>query len=207
MIGKRLIVLLLSALLALSSTPVRFHHVRAVYDGDTILLDTGEKVRYLGMDAPEMNHGTGEPPEFMAPEAHEMNQALVRGKRVRLELDEEVEDRYERRLAYVYLESGEMVNALLVRKGLAFVLFKRPNVKHFSHLLQQQRRAMQEKCGLWSREVSHPEKFYTGNTGSYIFHRPQCVREREISRGHRTRFESRRSAFWEGFHPCRVCKP
>lgn len=90
---------------------------KAVYDGDTILLKNGMKVRYLGIDAPEMGYETEDPPERMAPEARDLNRLLVGNRRVRLEFDEIREDRYGRALAYVFLEGGEMVNALLVRKG------------------------------------------------------------------------------------------
>src|SRR3989339_1288678 len=127
---KNLFLLFMAAFLGLSFTPSSFH-VRTVFDGDTIQLQSGEKVRYLGIDTPEM----GETVEFMAQEALQMNRRMVAGKRVRLEFDGEREDRYGRKLAYVFLENGEMINALLLRNGLAHVLVTGPGLNRFPVLL------------------------------------------------------------------------
>lgn len=204
---KDFFAVLLVACLGLCFTPSPYTRVKTVYDGDTVLLETGEKVRYLGIDAPEMGYGSGREPEFAAIEAREMNRRLVEGKRVRLEPDGEPEDRYGRKLAYVYLEDGTMANAEMVKRGLAFVFFRGPDAKHFSPLLHHQRSAMEKKVGIWSREVSSPERHYVGNAKSFTFHRPGCARAKEISRHRRVLFDSRRSAFREGFHPCRQCMP
>jgi micrococcal nuclease len=201
--GIRLLLVLLLALTGLSFSPLPTHSVKTVFDGDTILLKNGDKIRYLGIDCPEM----GEKPEFMAIEARDLNRSLVLGKRVRLEFEKVREDRYGRKLCYVFLEGGEMVNAVLLRKGLAWMLAVGPDIRYFGRFLEYQRLAMQERIGVWSREVPQPEQSYSGNTGSFVFHRPQCERGREISRHNRRSFPDRRSAFWEGYHPCRICKP
>lgn len=199
---KNLFLLFLAAFLGLSFTPSSFH-VRTVFDGDTIQLQSGEKVRYLGIDTPEM----GEAVQFMAQEALEMNRRMVAGKRVRLEFDREREDRYGRKLAYVFLENGEMINTLLLRNGLAHVLVTGPGLNRFSVLLENQRLAMNEGIGIWSREALDPQAVVLGNTRSFIFHKPDCDRGKEISQRNRKVFQNRRSAFWEGFHPCRICRP
>ena len=203
----RLLTLLMIAIIGLSFTHPPYERTKAVYDGDTILLENGMKVRYLGIDAPEMGYDTGGPPEFMAPEARALNLLLVGNKRVRLEFDEVREDRYGRVLAYVFLEHGEMVNASLVRKGLAYVSARRPNVKYFSYLLQQQRLAMQEGIGLWSKVVTRMESYYVSSALSSTFHRPKCIKARDIPRHRRVRYDVREDALWEGLSPCRECKP
>jgi micrococcal nuclease len=201
------LVALLTALAGLSFTSSPFERATTVYDGDTILLKNRSKVRYLGIDAPEMGHDTGRRPEFMALEARDLNLSLVGNKRVRLEFDEVREDRYGRLLAYVFLENGEMVNALLVRKGLAYVSARRPNLKYFAHLLEQQRLAMQERIGLWSREVKRKESHYFSSPRSSTFHRPNCSKGKDIAPQRRVRYQTRTDALWEGLSPCRECKP
>jgi micrococcal nuclease len=200
---KRLPLVFLVAFVALSFTPLPTHVVKSVFDGDTILLKNGYKIRYLGVDSPEM----GEKPEHMAVEALELNRTLVSGKRVRLEFDRVQEDRYGRKLCYVFLDGGEMVNAVLVRRGLAHVLASGTDIKYFQRLLDAQRLAMQERIGIWSREAAENEKLYAGNTGSLVFHRPRCDRGKEIARQNRRTFPTRLAAFWEGYHPCRICRP
>lgn len=122
-----------------------------VVDGDTIWVDFGsrtEKVRYIGMDTPELHHPTrGEEPGGR--EAAHVNRRLVDGKDVQLELDVRQRDRYGRLLAYVYV--GEiMVNAELVRLGYAQVMTVPPNVKHASLFLALQREAREAGRGLWA---------------------------------------------------------
>jgi len=200
---KRLAGVLLIALLTLSAAKP---YVKQVYDGDTLALSTGEHVRYVGVDAPEIDHQGGKS-EFMAHEAREQNAKLVQGKPVRLEFDQERNDRHGRLLAYVFLENGDMVNEILVRKGFARVLPKPPNLKYFSLLLDSQRRAMAERVGIWKREPDQPEPYYIGNSDSYRLHRPSCPFGKTISSRHRVRFETDYKAYWEGYSPCRQCKP
>jgi len=149
----RLLPLLLLSLLLTSTAqgePVEGTVVRVV-DGDTIHVKVGdyvEKVRYIGMNTPEIHHPTkGEQPGGR--EAAEMNRRLV-GKRVRLELDVRSRDRYGRLLAYVWV--GElMVNAELVRLGYAQVMTVPPNVRHQELFVKLQREAREAGRGLWRR--------------------------------------------------------
>jgi len=117
--------------------------VKWVIDGDTIVLESGEKVRYLGIDTPEMTSN-----QVWAKEAWEYNRKLVGGKRVYLEYDQIKRDRYNRLLAFVWV-GKEMVNKKLVRKGLAYVYYIFPNEKHANQLVRAQDEAMRDKVGLW----------------------------------------------------------
>lgn len=121
-----------------------------VVDGDTIhvqLLDRLEKVRYIGVNTPELRH----PQRGVEPgshEAHAVNRRLVEGKRVRLELDVQPRDRHGRLLAYVWT-GDTMVNAELLRLGYAQVMTVPPNVRHQSLFLKLQRAARDSHRGLW----------------------------------------------------------
>ena len=203
---KRFVFLVLIAILSLAPIPSSWHRVKYVFDGDTILLQNREKVRYLGIDAPEIDH-EGEKSEFMALDARKFNMNSVAGSPIRLEFDGKKRDRYGRLLAYVFLETGDMVNALLVRRGLAHVMFKKGNIRYEDHLLRCQRQAMKEKLGIWSRPCKGNEKFYLGNRNSYRFHRPGCRFAARISSRNLVRFRSRIDAYWQGYSPCRECRP
>ena len=203
---KNLAVAIIIAFLSLSFAHSSYHTVKQVIDGDTVVLETNEHVRYLGIDAPELGRD-GEPNEFMAAESRLFNQGLVGKKRVRLEFDQEEKDRHGRLLAYVFLENGEMVNVLLVKRGFARVLAVKPNLKYFQFLLDSQRAAMTEKVGLWSKISEKPEPYYVGRHKSYRFHRPSCPFGKEIPPADMVRFSDSRQAYWEGFSPCRRCKP
>ena len=106
-------------------------------DGDTIHVQLGgrvEKVRYIGVNAPEIPHphhrAHGGPrrtngyfPHTTAAgeAARQINLELVGGKSVRLEFDHRRRDEYRRLLAYVWV-GDVMINAELVRRGYAEVM-------------------------------------------------------------------------------------
>jgi len=117
-----------------------------VIDGDTIVIEGDEHVRYIGMDTPEMR-----PIEAFGEAATEANRELVEGKSVRLVLDVERRDRYGRLLAYVYA-GDTFVNAELVRRGLAQIATYPPNVRHERQFLRLQREAREAGRGLWSMD-------------------------------------------------------
>jgi micrococcal nuclease len=103
--------------------------------------------RSIGMNAPETKHPTkGQEP--CGPEASAANRQLVAGQAVRLELDVQPWDRYQRLLAYVYVGTV-MVNAELVRQGYAQVATYPPNVRYADHFRQLQQDARQAGVGRW----------------------------------------------------------
>ncbi len=97
--------------------------VARVIDGDTIELESGERVRYLLIDTPETDVKS---PDCWADEARALNQDLVLGNEVTLAYDEVCEDAYGRLLAYVSLGKSE-INRVLVERGFACVLHIPPN--------------------------------------------------------------------------------
>jgi micrococcal nuclease len=127
--------------------------VERVIDGDTIELSNGVRVRYIGMDTPEIRqHINGQwtyRPQRLAEEARAFNQGLVEGKKIRLEYDEERTDRYHRVLAYVFV-NDLFVNAEMIRSGYARVLPHSPNIKYSTLFLKLQRQAKSEQKGVWS---------------------------------------------------------
>lgn len=201
-----LITLIFLALIGLAPGQKQLFPVKFVYDGDTILTNTNQKVRYLGIDAPEIGYGLTMN-EFMALEARNENIRLVGKRKVILEFDRKKTDQYGRLLAYVYLEDGEMVNALLTRNGLAYVAVTLPNLKYFQKLLESQREAMEKRIGIWRAPEIQQEAYYLGNNKSFRFHRPSCAFGRRIETNHRMQFDSRKEAFWEGYSPCSKCQP
>lgn len=121
--------------------------VARVVDGDTIKLESGETVRYIGIDTPE-TVAPNQPIGCFGKEASDRNAALVAGKEVRLETDTSNTDRYGRLLRYVYVEEV-MINELLVREGYAISNAYKPDTKHQDKFDEAQALAQQEELGLW----------------------------------------------------------
>jgi len=121
--------------------------VERVIDGDTIKLSDGNVVRYIGINAMEMD-SKDESVLDMAIKATERNRELVEGKKVVLEKDVSETDRYGRLLRYVYVD-GLMINETLLKEGWVQVSTYPPDVKYKEVFLEIQRRAVEEKVGLW----------------------------------------------------------
>lgn len=135
--------------------------VKRVVDGDTVQLETGERVRLIGIDTPEMHESdklrrdsirSGQDIktiQAMGRKAKEFTRGLLEGKRVRLEFDVERYDRYGRLLAYAYLKDGTFANAEIVKQGYASLLTIPPNVKYADLFLRLYQEARENRRGLW----------------------------------------------------------
>ena len=116
--------------------------VRRAVDGDTIQLENGERVRFIGIDTPEMHESDKLYRDAqrtkqdiavikeLGRRAWQFTKNLVEGKQVSLEFDVEKHDKYGRLLAYVYLKDGTFVNAKIVQEGYASLLTIPPNVNY-----------------------------------------------------------------------------
>ncbi len=177
--------------------------VRWVNDGDTIVLTTGQRVRYLGLNAPEIDHKDQKANPY-GYQARSFNKDLVLSKRIRLEYDAERMDRYGRVLAYIFLEDGTFLNARLLQAGLAYYLYHKPNVKYNLSLLKAQQEAMELKKGIW-RNWKGKEIKYIGNRHSRRFHILTCSLANKIKSKNKITFSSKWDAFNNGYAPSKKC--
>lgn len=125
--------------------------VERVVDGDTIVVDGGERVRLIGIDTPESTDPR-RPVECFGQEAVTFMESLLTPEtEVRLVADVEAVDRYDRTLAYVYrLSDGLFVNLELVEEGYAQVFTVSPNVEHADEFKAAAGRAREAGRGLWA---------------------------------------------------------
>jgi len=178
-------------------------HIRWVDDGDTIVLRDGRRVRYIGINTPEIAHADT-PAEPYAYAAKRFNRKLILNKRIRLVFDAEKFDRYGRTLAYVFLSDNTFVNAELIRHGYAFFVPRKPNEIYDQIFLKTQREAMTAGEGMW-QNWSEKKEQYIGNRRSKRFHRMTCTYGKKTSQRNRLIFRSRWDAFWEGYAPGKKC--
>ena len=174
--------------------------VSEVTDGDTVLLNNGKVIRYVGVDAPE----EGEP---FYEEAAQANYELLQGGGLTLEYDIDKQDRYGRVLAYVWMDTL-LVNAELVRRGMASVYTFSPNLKYRDRLVLLQKEAREKGKGIWSIQVPEEEYYVASNRSKrFVFHRPDCQWAQRIGEENFIRFETRAEALDSGYSRCRTCKP
>lgn len=128
-------------------------------DGDTIDVDIPDgsrpvtRIRLWGIDCPEIAHGVAETDAYFGREAADYVRKEIVGRKVRLAMDpgRAPREKYGRLLAYVYLEdTGEMLNELLIERGLAYADRRFAHV--FNHqFVERERIAKRGKAGLWAR--------------------------------------------------------
>jgi len=181
----------------------KWYTVRWVDDGDSIVLQDGRHVRYIGINAPELQHGD-QNAELFGYKAKAINKELVFQKKVRLEYDREKKDRYGRTLAYLYRPDGLFLNAEMIVQGAAFHLYLRPNTKFTSLLIEKQREAMLAGRGLW-QDWRESKAEYIGNKRSRRFHLPTCPFAKKIKSTNRVSFSKKWDAFWAGYAPAKRC--
>lgn len=122
-----------------------------VIDGDTFETESGEKVRLIGINAPEMS-------DFYGLKAKRYLKNLVENKIVDLETDNisNDRDRYQRLLRYVIID-GIDINKKMIADGFAFAYLKYKFSK--SDLYENaQIRAREMNLGIWGNSQNEGSK-------------------------------------------------
>ncbi len=136
-----------------------------VIDGDTIWVDIGdrkEKVRFIGINTPELARD-GKKAQFMAEEAKDFVEKTIKDKEIYLEKDLTDRDKYDRLLRYIYLEKpsenpsfdeirDKSLNGILVKEGLAYSNYYKPNIKYQDFLEKLEDEARENKLGIHSKK-------------------------------------------------------
>ncbi len=138
--------------------------VADVYDGDTIKLANGERVRFIGIDTPESGENkkilrdaqrSGRDVREIIKMGHVAagyTKSLLEKRRVRLEFDIERRDKYGRLLAYVYrVDDGLFINEVIIKNGYAYPMTIPPNIRYAGEFRKAFRQARKAGLGLWGQ--------------------------------------------------------
>ena len=116
-----------------------------VYDGDTITLASGDKVRLRGVNTPELR-----PAEAFGKEARDAAAALLMGKEIFLSYGPgEKRDGYGRLVASIRCDGVDLAT-MLVEQGLGHVFVIPPDTLDTVGMLAKQKAARDAKMGIWS---------------------------------------------------------
>ncbi len=126
--------------------------VKRAIDGDTLELESGQKIRLLLVNTPEVTNGKN---ECFGQEALTFTTAFVEGKSAALSYDEnECEDRFDRLLAYVSVGGAEL-NRELVGQGFACAYYVAPTgASRRTEFETLESVAKTERRGLWGSCVT-----------------------------------------------------
>ena len=140
------VLVIASAYLINSSVPNRTARqdsfVTKVVDGDTVVVEGGQRVRLLNIDTREKGQNCYQ-------EAKQRMEELVLLKNVTLERDKEDKDQYGRLLRYIYVD-GVNINMEMVAEGLAVVYIYDPNTKYQDQFAAIEAQARTEGGCVWT---------------------------------------------------------
>jgi len=195
------------------------------HDGDTIWVSidgVDEKIRFVGINTPELAKD-GNPSEFMAKEAKDFTEKSLENKEVYLEKDVSDRDKYDRLLRYIWLEKPvtnpslkdietKTLNGLLVKEGLAYANYYKPDIKYHDFLKKLENTAKANNKGIWSdgksdkdfvekNEKIDESYLIKGNKNSKVYHLPEWPSYDTIKDKNAVYFENEKEAKDAGFRP------
>ena len=125
--------------------------VAHVYDGDTVRLEDGRRLRLIGINAPESGK-RGQPPQPLAAQAEATLESLLERQHNTLILRYGTarQDHYGRLLAHAFLQNGDNLAVRLLEQGLATALAVPPNTRAADCYRRIEKRARAARLGIWS---------------------------------------------------------
>jgi micrococcal nuclease len=128
-----------------------------VYDGDTLRLEDGRKLRLIGINAPEVGHHQKQDEPFAQAATQALIQLIDASKRqIGVQYDQERLDRHGRLLAHIYTNEDLSINAQMIRKGLAAAITVSPNVWNAECYYQAEQEARNQSLGIWKDDTLGP---------------------------------------------------
>ena len=127
-------------------------YVKRVIDGDTLIIETGERVRLIGVDTPEIKSPYRTTNDYFGQEAKTYLKDRVEGRMIYLEGDsaQTSYDKYGRRLGYIIDENNILVNRDLVILGYAEAIRYFP-YRYKKEFLELEKKAKKNKIGIWGK--------------------------------------------------------
>lgn len=174
-----------------------------VVDGDTIYLENGDKVRFVGVNTPERGvEGYIASKNFV--------QKLCLNKEVGIDIDDSKHsDKYGRTLGVVIV-GGKNVNEMLLKEGLAEVMYIPPsefNPYNWADASTHVPNSYSSYSNSVTSDSSTDSGSYVGNSNTGKFHELSCRWGQKISEHNKVSFNSRNEAISQGYQPCKVCNP
>jgi endonuclease YncB( thermonuclease family) len=136
-----------------AQSPLRWYKLSSIYDGDTLRLRGGEKVRVLAINSPELASEKNATQPLAAAARQAARDFFASSVEVGLEAGAEQRDRYGRLLAHVYRRDGVSLSAAMLSQGLAWQVVVPPNDAHWQCLQALERQARKQRLGVWQAGV------------------------------------------------------
>jgi len=152
------LLLFTSPLFADNCAVTQFHEtakVDYVYDGDTIRLLDGRKLRLIGINTPERGLDGNKDEPFYQTAKNQLQQIIKdNNNQVKIVFGKEKHDRYKRFLAHIFTMKNENITANLIRNGMGFTIAIPPNIQLLNCYQKAEHKAQKLKRGIWNHTYS-----------------------------------------------------
>ncbi|MCK4864836.1 MAG: thermonuclease family protein [Gammaproteobacteria bacterium] len=163
-------------------------NVSHIYDGDTIRLTDGRKLRLIGINTPERGRDGNKDQPFYLSAKKQLQQIVKNNKnQLKIVLGKEKNDRYKRLLAHVFTINGKNISATLLRNGQGFSITIPPNIRFLNCYKNAEKEAQNNKRGIWNHAFSKPIRASSISNSTLGFQRAS---------GTVKRIGKSRSSFW-----------
>ncbi len=127
-------------------------YLQYIYDGDTLKLKDGRKIRLIGINTPEIGRKGKKSQAYAQKAKKELRHLLSSSTSLYLVYDEDKKDKYQRILAYLYLQDGTDVQGFLLSAGLAMSIVVLPNDRNLNCYRELEAKAKNKKIGIWQQK-------------------------------------------------------
>ncbi|MGB5446863.1 MAG: thermonuclease family protein [Psychromonas sp.] len=182
-----LLVMLFPSLLLAACPQLAWHKsvtLKYINDGDTVTLDNGRLVRFIGINTAEIDHqhkSRSQP--FALAAKHRLQEQVKAGDKLHLIFDRTRQDKYGRILAYVFTQTGTNLGLLQLTSGLAqhWVIGKNDLFWQCFQAAEQQARL--SKKGLWAGFSPLKAKTLSAKDRGYQYIIGQVTQLKESKKG------------------------
>jgi len=145
--------------------------VLRVVDGDTLVLADKRKIRFIGVNSPELAHYPKRAEPFSVAAKQFLESILPNNKKLFIKYGVQQRDRYGRLLAHLFLKNGRNINAMLLEKGLASAVVVPPNLNLKDCYFAAESKAKVKSLNIWGYQYSQylaAEKVSIANKGFHF---------------------------------------
>lgn len=126
--------------------------VAHIYDGDTVKLSDGRKLRFIGINTPERGRD-GKKDEPFYRDARQQLEIIIKANNNKINIiyGHDKQDRYQRLLAHVFTLQQQNITALLLQKGMGYHIVVTPNTRLLNCYQNAEKDAQEHQRGIWAQ--------------------------------------------------------
>ena len=138
--------------------------VKWIYDGDTIKLNDGRKLRIIGIDTPEVSRRKKKSEAYARQATEQLRELLAKNNnKIKILIGKQTHDKYKRLLAHVFTPDNINISQWMLNKGLATMLVIPPNERYASCYQSAEKKAQDKRLNIWKQSSFHIKKSRTLN--------------------------------------------